>query len=202
MEHQTMFLKTIVFQKTAFANTLEIFSSMRHHGETLLKTTLEQSLWLPESSRKACLFWADVCTKNFENVKVLVDQGFTEMERFSSTNLKPGEDKPQKTEATGRQPAPRPAKKTATHRKKTINTKKVPNVKTASIEKAALQEKPAEKKAAIQEGLSTQQPAAVKTVISKPEHIITPQPAVRVEGDGETSRKVLSGENSLEYVSS
>lgn len=124
MKNQTMLSKTISLQKAAFTNSLEIFSTMQHHGEDLLKTALEQSPWLPGNSKSACLFWADCCSGYLENVKSVADQGFAVMEQVSLPSTKGERNEPRQTQATERVPAPRPAKKSPVARKKTVNAKK------------------------------------------------------------------------------
>ena len=89
MDNQTMFAKTIGLQKTAFNNTLTIFSTLQHHGEDLLKMTLEKNPWLPKSSKNACLYWSDFYSKYLENLRSVANQGFAEIERISSPDLKP-----------------------------------------------------------------------------------------------------------------
>ena len=84
MENQNMLSKTIGLHRTAIADTLAIFSTMQQHGEDILKTTLEQSLWLPESSKKGYLYYADFYAKYLENLKSVTDLSFAEIERISA----------------------------------------------------------------------------------------------------------------------
>jgi len=195
MDIQTMFSKTIDFNKTAFASTMALVSSVQQHGEALMKTTLEQSPWLPESSKRACLFWADACTQNLENMKILVDHSLTGMERLAEMSPA-GDDKPQKAAARAQRPAPSPAQPTPANRKKAAQTKKSMAAKTAADEKATLQKKPVEKPAspkekpaevkAVQEKPATQQTAVIEAVLDKPKHSFPPS-APSVSEDKKTA---------------
>jgi hypothetical protein len=145
MKNQTMLSKTIGLQKTAFTNTLAIISTMQQHGEDLLKTTLEQSPWLPGSSKSACLYWADFYSKYLENLKSVADQGFAVIERVSLPSTKPEENEPQQIKNTERVPVPRPAKESPAVRKKTVSAKKNVDAKTLPDKKAVARNVPAEK---------------------------------------------------------
>ena len=116
---------------------------MQQHGEDLLKTTLEQSPWLPGTSKSTILYWADFYSKYLENLKSVADQGFVAIERDSLPSTKPEENKPQQTKNTARVPAPRPAKSPAV-RKKTVGVKKTVNAKKLPGTKAVVQNVSAE----------------------------------------------------------
>jgi hypothetical protein len=181
MESHNMLSKTIGLHKTAFANTLEVFSTMQQHGEDLLKTTLEQSPWLSRSSKNACLSCVDFYSKYLENLKSVADQGFAEIERISSPGLKPEKKESQQTKTTERIRAPRPAKKSPAVRKETVSTKKTevantlpdkkPVTQNVSTEKLVTQSPPTEK-------LVTQSPPTEKLVTQSPptEKLVTQSP--------------------------
>jgi hypothetical protein len=122
MDNQKMLSQTIQFQRTAWQNSMAIFSAVQQHGEELLKTTIQQSPWLPGSSKKACLLWADIWTKNLAGMTELVEQNLANMERLSSTagqTIK--KEKPLKRATAKPQPSPQPkaAARKVTAEKKT-----------------------------------------------------------------------------------
>lgn len=145
MEIQTALSKTIGLQKVAFSNTLAIFSTLQQQGEDLLKTTLEQSPWLPVGSKNVCLFWADYYSKSLENMKSMADQGFAEIERMSSTAKTPEENKSQQTITKKQVAAPRSEKRRPSVKAKTVHVKK--NVVTEALpsEKKIAEKVPVEK---------------------------------------------------------
>ena len=64
MDNLNLLRQTIRFQRTALQNSLAMISAVQQHGEKLLKSTLEQSPWIPGEGKDACLFWAGLWTKN------------------------------------------------------------------------------------------------------------------------------------------
>lgn len=109
MDNQKMLSQTIRFQRTAWQNSLALFSAVQQHGEELLKTTIQQSPWIPGNSKKACLLWADIWTKNLAGITELVDQNLANMERLSSTadqTIK--KEKPLRRASAKPQPPPQP----------------------------------------------------------------------------------------------
>lgn len=110
MDNLNMLCQTIRFQRTALQNSLAMITAVQKHGERLLKTTLEQSPWIPGESRDACLFWAGIWTKNLTGVTDLVDKNLATMERLTSTGER-REARPQKPsrEKTAEKPAAEPA---------------------------------------------------------------------------------------------
>lgn len=211
MENQTTLSKTIGLHKTAFANTLAIISTLQQQGEDLLKTTLEQSPWLPVSSKNACLYWADFYSKSLENLKSMADQGFAEIEQISSPSPKPEENESQQPITTERMPAPRPAKRSPSVRKKSVSAKKTVVAKTLPGKKTIAQKVPVEKpvpenipaqkpitqsvaaaKPVAHEKLEVKKSKEVKTATSIPEPSINIKPtADPVRGDKESAQKPL-----------
>ena len=173
-----MLSKTIGLQKTAFTNTLAIISTMQQHGEYLLKTTLEQSPWLPGSSKDACLYWADFYSEYLENLKSVADQGFAAIERVSLPSTKPEENKPQQAKTTERVSAPHPAKK-------------IVEAKTLPGKRAVARNEPAEKPV-VREKLEVKKSEDVKAVTSIPKPSVPSEPtAPPVLGDKESAKKPL-----------
>jgi hypothetical protein len=157
---------------------------MQQQGESLLKTTLEQSPWLPGSSKDACLYWADFYSKYFKNLRSMADQGFAEIERISMPLLKLAENASPQTIPTEK--IPTPAKKSPDVREKKVSAKetlvaktlpeKKPVTMNAALEKPAAQnaavEKPAPQNAAAEKQASqntpTEKQAAQNTAAEKP----------------------------------
>jgi len=177
MDNQTMFSKTIGLQKTAFNNTLAIFSTLQQHGEDFLKITLDESPWLPKSSKNACLYWADIYSKYLNNLRSVANQGFAEIERISSPGSKT-KTKELPPEVTTEQVAsPRSARKSTTVKEKTGNEKKTEATETSTGKLSATPEKPVEKR------IPTKTPpekslTADKPQESKPDEVqaATPEP--------------------------
>lgn len=188
MKNQTMLSKTIGMQKAVFADSLTIFSTMQQHGEDLLKTTLEQSPWLPGSSKSTCLYWADFYSKYLENLKSVADQGFAAIERVSLPSTKPEENKPQQTKNTARVPAPRPAKKSPAVRKKTAGVKKTVNAKILPGIKAVAQNVSAENPV-VREKNEVKKPEEVKVATSMPKPSVISEPIVAPVLEGRESVK-------------
>ncbi len=156
MKNQTMFTKNIELQKTAFVTTISIISTMQQHGEDLLKTSLEQNPWLPESSKRACLNMTNSYSKYWENFKSATHQSIEAMEKISSPNRKTEVKESKQTKTTEQASSPRPEKKGSTVRKKTIRVKKTvkasplpkkePIIESVATAKQVPLEKPVEKK--------------------------------------------------------
>jgi hypothetical protein len=176
MNNQTIISKSLGLNKIAFTNTLAILSTMQQHGERLLKTTLEQSSWLPGSSKDACLYWADCYSKYLKNLKSMTDQGCAEIERISLPGLKPAENESRQTIATERIPTPLPAKKSPDVREKKESAKeilvakmlpeKMPVTQNASAGKPATQNASAGKPAT--QNASAGKPATQNASAGKP----------------------------------
>jgi hypothetical protein len=175
MKNITMMSQTIELQKAVFTNSLSIFSTMQQHGENLLKTTLEQSPWLPGSSKDACLYWADFYSEYLENLKSVADQGFAAIERVSLPSTKPEENKPQLAKNTKRVPAPRPAKASPVVRKKTVAVKKTVDAKmlpgTKTVAKNVSAENPV-----VREKNEVKKPEEVKVATSMPKPSVISEP--------------------------
>jgi hypothetical protein len=201
MENQKILARTIGLQKTTFTNTMAIISTMQQYGEDLLKTTLKQSSWLPGSSKDACLYWADCSSKYLENIKAVVDQGFTAIESLASPDTKPGKDESQQTVTPKRTPVPRQAKKSPSVKKKSVSTKKTEIAKTVpskeavaqkvSVEKSVPQSVPDKKPVAL-EKLEEKKSDEAKATTSIPQPLVTGQPtAPPALEDKESAKKPL-----------
>ncbi len=166
LEYQTLFNKSIRFQKIAITNTLAIISTIQQHGEAFLKASLEQNPLLSEGSRKAYLFWADACTRNIENIKTLTAQGLTEVERLSDSTMKPHNGKARKTPQMSQSPPPLSLKEAIAVNKSTKETE--PNFvkKTARVEKAVPLETPSVGKAQSKDLSEVKKPAAIQAKTS------------------------------------
>ncbi|MGB3223383.1 MAG: hypothetical protein WBB23_11335 [Desulforhopalus sp.] len=145
MDNQTIISKSLGLNKTAFTNTLAIFSTMQQQGESLFKTTLEQSPWLPGSSKDACLYWFDFYSKYLNSLQSMADQSFEEMERISLPLLKLVEEASPQAIATEKSSTPLPAKKRPAVRDKKVSAKETSVAKTLPEKKSVSQNVPAEK---------------------------------------------------------
>jgi len=108
MDNLNLLCQTIRFQRTALQNSLAMISAVQQHGEKLLKTTLEQSPWIPGEGKDACLFLAGLWTKNLTGMTDLVDKNLATMERLTATGEKRGAGKakpPEKPAAGPKEPA-------------------------------------------------------------------------------------------------
>jgi hypothetical protein len=176
MNNQTIISKSLGLNKTTFTNTLAILSTMQQHGESLLKTTLEQNPWLPGSSKDACLYWADFYSKYLNSLKSMADQGFADIERISLPLLNLAENASRQTIATEIIPTPLPAKKSPDVREKKVSAKetlvakmlpeKMPVPQNTSAEKPATQNTSAEKPAS--QNVSAEKPASQNASAEKP----------------------------------
>lgn len=84
MDNLSLLRQTIRFQRTALQNSLAMLNAVQQHGESLLKTTLDHSPWLPGEGRDACLFWTGLWTNNLAGVTDLVDKNLATMERLTA----------------------------------------------------------------------------------------------------------------------
>jgi len=166
MNNQTIISKSLGLNKTTFTNTLAILSTMQQHGESLLKTTLEQNPWLPGSSKDACLYWADFYSKYLKNLKSMADQGFAEIERISLPLLKLAENASPQTIVTEIIPTPLPAKKSPDVREKKVSAKETLVAKTLPEKKLVTQNAPPEKPAS--QNTSAEKPASQNVSAEKP----------------------------------
>lgn len=191
MKNQTILIKAIGMQKALFTDSLAIFSTMQQHGEDLLKTTLEQSPWLPGNSKSAYIYWADFYSGYLENLKSLADQGFAAIERVSLQSTKPEENKPQQAKNTKRVPAPRPAKASPAVRKKTVAVKKNVDAKKLPGKKVVAQNVSA-KNPVVREKLEVKKTEDVKAATSMPKPSVMREPiAPPVLGDKESAKPTL-----------
>lgn len=131
MDNLKMLCQTIRFQRAALQNSLALVYAVQQHGQKFLKSTLDQSPWIPGDSKKACLFWADFYTKNLTGVTDLVDQNLAKLERMATVNREKEAKKAQEKPSAPMQPPepPQPsttAEKTAPEEKTAVETAQVP----------------------------------------------------------------------------
>ncbi len=131
-----MFLKTMDLQKTVISCGLSIFSGMQKNAEALLKTSLEQSPWLPAASKTACLYTAECSSKYLENLQLMTEQGFNELERISLSCTKPLGKVAQQKKATIKTAKPAPVAKSPSVTKKTASAGKMEAAKIEAVETA------------------------------------------------------------------
>ena len=137
MDNLNLLCQTIRFQRTALQNSLAMISAVQQHGEKLLKSTLEQSPWIPGEGKDACLFWAGFWTKNLTGMTDLVDKNLATMERLTSTGEKreAGKGKPPEKPAAGPKEPPSVAAKQATpERKQEATPEKKPSAEKSKTE--------------------------------------------------------------------
>jgi len=109
--------QAIHFQKTALDNAFSICSVMQHNGKDLLENSLNQYPWLPENGKQGYLAWARGCIQATDNLKVLIDRGFQEIETHLSDPAPAAQDTAEKKATSapkrrGRAAAAGTAKKT------------------------------------------------------------------------------------------
>jgi hypothetical protein len=131
MDNLKMLCQTIRFQRAALQNSLALAYAVQQHGQKFLKSTLDQSPWIPGDSKKACLFWADFYTKNLTGVTDLVDQNLSKLERMATVNrekeAKRAKEKPSAPIHSPETPqSSAPEKKTAPEEKTTAKTPHAP----------------------------------------------------------------------------
>lgn len=130
MENKALMSRAIQYQKAASDNIFSLVATLQNSGEKIVKETLDQYSWLPESSKKGLIDWYDTCTKTTDGLKEMVDRSYEEMEKYLITPepeqqaAKTTSQTVVKTEATPRTRAPKkpaatkakptPVKKTAT----------------------------------------------------------------------------------------
>jgi hypothetical protein len=156
MNNQTMLNRTIRLQRTAWQNSLAILSAVQQHGEKFLKTTLQQNPWIPGSSKKTCLFLADLWTANMAGMTNLVDQNLADMERLSSpAKQKSAKDTAQKMASARPRERPKPSNSGTKQPSKKRSASPTPQ----TISKEQEQPKPAVK--------NPPQPVTGKTIVVK-----------------------------------
>lgn len=176
MNNQTIISKSLGLNKASFTNTLAILSSVQQHGESLLKTTLDQNPWLPGSSKDACLYWAGFYSDYLKNLKSMADQGFAEIERISLSGLKPAENDSGQTIATEIIPTPLPAKKSPDDKEKKVSEKETLVAKKLPEKMPVTENAPTEKPAPKSASASAGKPATQNASIEKP--VIQDKPEV------------------------
>lgn len=86
MDQQQLYSKTLRYQKTGVDIFFNLFRTVQRSGQLMVEQALEQSSWLPKSSRKNCVAWLEECTRNTLAVKDMVDQGYRQMDHFGTTD--------------------------------------------------------------------------------------------------------------------
>lgn len=142
MQSQNFINKGIGYQKVAAQNLFELFSVWQQNGEDVMKHTLEQLFWIPESGRTDILDWSRNYTLATDELKQFVDsyfndlqQSFTPLEQV--TNVKDIEKtKVEGAVSVGAKKAPPVAQETSvpksTTRKKPVTAKKGASKRKAS----------------------------------------------------------------------
>ena len=133
MDNLNLLCQTIRFQRTALQNSLAMISAVQQHGEKLLKSTLDQSPWIPGEGKDACLFWAGLWTKNLTGMTDLVDKNLATMERLTSTG--------KKREAGKARPPEKPAAEPTEPPQPSVAAKKATPERQQGAEKPQTEEK-------------------------------------------------------------
>ena len=173
-----MLSSTIGLHKTALNNTLSFFATMHQQGENLLKTTLKQNPWLPESSKDACFYWSDIYSKYLENLKIAANQSFTEIEKLSSPSSKQEKNVSPQEKTTTPKPPPRSVNKSQMAEEKTVSPKRTKITKTTSAKKPVAQ------------NLSTEKP--ITPNIDAKKLITHENPAVKKTEEGKAEASLLA----------
>lgn len=81
METNQMTKKILDFQKGAFASWYGVVTAMQDQAASSINAVLDQSDWMPDEGRRMVLSWVNACKKGREDVKELVEESFSGLER-------------------------------------------------------------------------------------------------------------------------
>jgi hypothetical protein len=162
MYDQHLYTKVVRFQRAAVDNTFAIFTSLQGYGENILKKSLEQNPWLPETSKVTCMGLTDTCLHGSKNLRKFIDQGFDEMERLvAGTATTQERERPAKNTHASQ---PAAAAKKQKSRKKSVAPPK-PTGKASDAESTGSVSTAGKKPAAMTEKISESKPAPKLEVV-------------------------------------
>ena len=86
MEQKKLFKQMIDFQKATFHNSFNTLIMVQDQAERLFETTLAQTAWLPEESRRMLDDWNIAFKKGRTDFKGIVDDGFGKLVDLFTTS--------------------------------------------------------------------------------------------------------------------
>ncbi|MGW8195442.1 MAG: hypothetical protein ACWGOX_14385 [Desulforhopalus sp.] len=161
MDQQKLCSEVLRYQKTGVDVFFNMLAAVQQSGQLMAAKTLEQSPWIPQSSRKSYVAWLEECTRTTKILKDMVDRGYSEMDRFatadrgkaaakdsakSSTSLgkTKGSSEPSDTEVKTKSEKSEPVKPKVTRSKSTPSAQRRTTRKKAAPKKTSAKTKPAE----------------------------------------------------------
>lgn len=179
MDNLNLLRQTIRFQRTALQNSLAMISAVQQHGEKFLKTTFDQSPWIPGEGKDAWLFWAGLWTKNLAGMTDMVDKNLATMERLTSTGAKreAGKTKPPEKPATEpKEPPTVAAPKATSEKKQEAGAEKKPGAEKPQAEEKELPPCKENEQTALVKSEAHKAPVTEKPPEKKPEQPHGKQP--------------------------
>lgn len=80
MEQDKLFKKMFDFQKASFDNSYKAMSMIRVQGEKFVESMVSYWPWVPEEGKNAMKEWNELCQKNSDDFKEMMDNNFQKME--------------------------------------------------------------------------------------------------------------------------
>lgn len=84
MDQKALFKQMIDFQKAAFDNSFNAMATLQEQSEKMVKTFLDQAVWLPEEGKKAIQNWLDAYKGGRDKFKQAVEQNFEKVDAYFS----------------------------------------------------------------------------------------------------------------------
>lgn len=85
MDTKTLMVQMIDLQKSSFDNGYETIVTLQDQAEKIVNAFLDQATWIPSESRGAMKEWANVYKKGRDDIRSLVDDGYSKAEGYVST---------------------------------------------------------------------------------------------------------------------
>lgn len=99
METNQMTKQILDFQRGAFSSWYSVMTAMQEQAVSSLNTVLDQSNWMPDEGRRMVLTWVSACKKGRDDVKGLVEESFSGLEKVMV--------KPSNKTKTAKRPTPK-----------------------------------------------------------------------------------------------
>lgn len=151
MGNRALMSRAIRYQKTASDSIFTIVTTLQSSNEKMMRETLNQYSWLPESSKKGLFFWYDTCNQTTTGLKKMVDRSYEEAQKYfeapspEAPSTKPAAKKPATTKAAPqKKAATKTIAKVSPTKKPAASTKSTP-AKTATTKKKTTQAPQAKK---------------------------------------------------------
>jgi len=86
------------FQKSTFAGWYDAVSAIQDRTIAEVEKLLNQTIWIPDESRKVISSWVTSCKNERERYRVYMEESFSALEKHLSSGKKDAPVRPDKTE--------------------------------------------------------------------------------------------------------